>query len=505
MLSLWNNSIQELHANFPPSLTHLCLAGNPLTALYANQSQFDLLSKLLNPNVTSMTTINDTRITLFDMCGNVLSTTTTASTCSVEYETKLLYGVFPICLVQDAPSSAGPISTSTVVILVLSVSLLSVLGCLMYRLCHKKQWFEELEDPPLTGLADSCRLYHDVRFEEAFQAYRIPAAALERRRILARGGFGIVYLAAYHAQPTSTSRTYVAMKRLLPSFVDNPHAIDEFMQEIRVYAQLTHPKIVAFVGITWTTLYNMSIVTEYMPYGDVWSLLVANPKTLSWEAPMIADSVLPAKEVASLGSQHSFTGDAWRSAPTISSDTSSCFQRGAAKLGIAMDMVEAMMYLHGLSTPVIHRDIKARNILLGPHYEAKLTDFGTSRAREDEMTMTAEIGTAAWIAPEVLKGIRYSEKADIYSFGVLLSELDTAEVPYSHVYLEPGSTITLARTRIAMMVVNGEIAPRFTLQCPSGIYEIARQCLSYNPDDRPDATELFDLFQEYQHFFDAAS
>ncbi|OQR84687.1 ATP-binding Cassette (ABC) Superfamily [Achlya hypogyna] len=502
MLSLWNNSIRQIHANFPATLTHLCLAGNPISAFYANQSQFNLLSKLLNPAPTTVATSNDSTISVIDMCGNVLSTTLTSVDCAGHASTKMLFGVFPICLVADAASPSS-IPTSTIVILALSLALLGVLGCLFYRMCHKKKWFEETEEPPVTGLADSCRLYHDVRFEEAFQAYRIPATALERRRILARGGFGIVYLAAYHPVPTSSHRTYVAMKRLLPSFVDNPHAIDEFMQEIRVYAQLTHPKVVQFVGITWTTLYNMSIVTEYMPYGDVWSLLLANPKVPSWEAPMIADSVLPAKDIQSLGSAHSFTGEPWRSAPTISSDTSSCFARGASKLGIAMDMVEAMMYLHGLETPVIHRDIKARNILLGPHYEAKLTDFGTSRAREDEMTMTAEIGTAAWIAPEVLKGIRYGEKADIYSFGVLLSELDTGEVPYSHVYLEPGCTVTLARTRIAMMVVGGEIAPRFTLQCPSGIYEIARQCLAYNPDDRPDATELYDLFQEYQHFFES--
>ncbi|OQR99837.1 kinase [Thraustotheca clavata] len=500
MLSLWNNSIRQIHANFPSTLTHLCLAGNTISAFYANQSQFDLLGRLFNPMRNSSNTSYDSDVKLIDMCGNVLSTALTSSACTGEMNTQMLFGTFPICIVADKGST---MATSTIIILVLSGALLVVLAILFYRLCHKKKWFEESEEPAMAGLADSCRLYHDVRFEEAFQAYRIPAQALERRRIIARGGFGIVYLAAFQPQPMSTHRTYVAMKRLLPSLVDSSAAIDEFMQEIRVYATLKHPKIVGFVGITWTTLYNMSIVTEYMPYGDVWSLLVANPRTIAWEVPMAAEIQQPVKDSQSISSGHnSFTSDQWRSAPTLSSDNSSCFTRGASKLGIAMDMVEAMMYLHGLITPVIHRDIKARNILLGPHYEAKLTDFGTSRVREDEMTMTAEIGTAAWIAPEVLKGIRYNEKADIYSFGVLLSELDTSEVPYSNIYLEPGCTVTLARTRIAMMVVNGEISPRFSLQCPSGIYEIARQCLSYNPEDRPDATELLELFQEYQHFFE---
>uniref|UniRef100_H3G6F2 Protein kinase domain-containing protein n=1 Tax=Phytophthora ramorum TaxID=164328 RepID=H3G6F2_PHYRM len=75
----------------------------------------------------------------------------------------------------------------------------------------------------------------------------------------------------------------------------------------------------------------------------------------------------------------------------------------------------ALTYLHSLATPVIHRDLKSRNILLNHAMAAKLTDFGISRERLDR-TMTAGVGTSVWMAPEVMLGEKYDVKADIFSF-----------------------------------------------------------------------------------------
>ncbi|KAL3669705.1 hypothetical protein V7S43_005086 [Phytophthora oleae] len=80
---------------------------------------------------------------------------------------------------------------------------------------------------------------------------------------------------------------------------------------------------------------------------------------------------------------------------------------------------------------MIHRDLKSKNILLNGALEAKLSDFGISRERLDH-TMTAGVGTSLWMAPEVMLGEKYDEKADIFSFGVVLSELDVYTLPYSH-------------------------------------------------------------------------
>ncbi|GMF36269.1 unnamed protein product [Phytophthora lilii] len=105
------------------------------------------------------------------------------------------------------------------------------------------------------------------------------------------------------------------------------------------------------------------------------------------------------------------------------------------KATIALHVAHALTYLHSLEPPVIHRDLKSRNILLNQMHEAKLTDFGISRERLDR-TMTAGVGTSLWMAPEVMTGEKYDDKADMFSFGVVLSELDVHTLPYARIKQE---------------------------------------------------------------------
>ncbi|KDO35390.1 TKL protein kinase [Saprolegnia parasitica CBS 223.65] len=510
--SLRNTSLSELEASFPSTLRFLDLQTNAnLRAIYANSSQLALLqkTKVWAPPLLELPfyRCNDTRVV------------------RTEYITTTAGGVdqlFPICVVADAvaPSSKPVIHVGTWIGAIAAVIIVagSVIVYLVWRsraqakrqaelvqqnasllassAANKPQWYEESGDAAAYyHVVESARLNYDVRFDDYLAPYRIPVEDLDRHLVIARGGFGVVYYG------TLRKTTPVAMKRMLPHFIDSADAIEEFMHEIRLYAHLTHPKIVAFIGITWTTLYNISMVTEFMPFGDVWSLLEANGKTRSWHDRLQRDPILAAQ--ASLGTPST--------APNSNSETTelpaldrrghsgppSVPDNGVSRLSILTDVVDAMAYLHSFPTPVIHRDIKARNVLLGPQYEAKLTDFGTSRLRVDELTMTAEIGTSAWIAPEVLKGVRYTEKADIYSFGVMMTEIDTVQVPYAKVYMEPGCTLALARARIAMLVATGDLVPEFTAECPPGIVAIGMQCLAHNPDDRPAATQVAKLLQQY--------
>ncbi|OQR99834.1 kinase [Thraustotheca clavata] len=492
------NALTEVTANFPPGLRALSFANNNITAFYANNSQYQLLSKLNESSVVKMRRISP------------LFTFITNSSCQDHIETRMLFDKHPICILADvgresftSSSFHSRISWGLLVglfILTIGLTLCIVWVCIrrIQRRAAQKKWYDEAADGHFFAIADSTRLFYDVRFDEALREYRIPVDDLERDIVIARGGCGIVYKA------TLRQTTPVAMKRMLPNFVDSPEAVDEFMKEIRMYARLKHPKIVAFLGISWSTLHNVCMVVEYMPNGDAWSLIESNKGHItSWFESMVQDGNQHKNKSGPLRRRTTSSQSASIIANDMGSltccgtlDSSVDIIIGTSRFAIISDIAEALMYLHGLSTPVIHRDIKSRNILLGSHYEAKLTDFGTSRLRVDDLTMTAEIGTSAWIAPEVLKGIRYTEKADIYSFGVMMAELDTGEVPYSNVYLEPGCTVALARARIAMLVASGDITPTFTDSCPLGIVSIAQRCLAYNPDDRPTAFELAILLRQ---------
>ncbi|KAG2507412.1 hypothetical protein JM16_008969 [Phytophthora kernoviae] len=236
-------------------------------------------------------------------------------------------------------------------------------------------------------------LDNDIRTDKEMRHFRLMHEEVVRGKLIAKGGYGAVYMASFRSK-------VVVMKQLLPDRARDYRMLNDFMDEIRVCASLDHPKIVSFIGFTFSSLMDLSAVLEYLPRGDLSTILQKQLKRENRD-PLARD----------------YYG--WFRS-TISN-------RGGLKCKslIALDIAEAMVYLHSFESPMIHRDLKPNNVLLSETWEAKLTDFGTSRELIEDQTMTAEIGTVAWIAPEVLRGERYSEKADVYSFGVIMTELDT--------------------------------------------------------------------------------
>ncbi|PIA48304.1 hypothetical protein AQUCO_01400718v1 [Aquilegia coerulea] len=101
-------------------------------------------------------------------------------------------------------------------------------------------------------------------------------------------------------------------------------------------------------------------------------------------------------------------------------------------LAIAIGSAKGLAYLHEDCQPrIIHRDVKATNILLDNNYEAKVADFGLAKLMEDSTTdvSTGVRGTSGYIAPEYQARRKVSEKADVFSYGVVLLELITGRQP----------------------------------------------------------------------------
>ncbi|KAG6970405.1 hypothetical protein JG687_00002645 [Phytophthora cactorum] len=99
--------------------------------------------------------------------------------------------------------------------------------------------------------------------------------------------------------------------------------------------------------------------------------------------------------------------------------------------------------------------------------EAKLSDFGISRERLDE-TMTAGVGSSLWIAPEVILGERYDDRADMFSFGVVLSELGVHTLPYTQIkqqyFYSQGYSISDAT--LLQMIITGAARQGKKVQTP---------------------------------------
>ena len=228
----------------------------------------------------------------------------------------------------------------------------------------------------------------------------------------------------------------VAVKRFRVGAVTDAF-VREFEREVALMRSLRSPHIVQFLGSALDPPRDVCIVTEYMARGSLYGVLRDSAVPLAWDL----------------------------------------------LLAMAQDAARGMVYLHTCTPPIIHRDLKSQNILVDEFWRCKVADFGLStvlgqQQSQASLTMTA-CGTPCWTAPEVLRATRYSPKADVYSFAVVLWECLCRADPY------PG----LPAFRVIVAVGEG-LRPTVPPWCPHAYADLMRRCWAERPADRPDFVEI---------------
>merc|ERR1712137_859986 len=147
------------------------------------------------------------------------------------------------------------------------------------------------------------------------------------------------------------------------------------------------------------------------------------------------------------------------------------------------DAAKGMAYLH--SRNVIHRDLKPRNLLVGRDWTCKVADFGASTIQVHTSKTMTVIGTPSYMAPEVLAHTKYSEKADVYSFGIIIVEVYTGETPYS------GPEFADIRNQVQLIsrIVKDHLHPD-TSKLPPELAHLVYDCWHDEPDLRPSFAEI---------------
>uniref|UniRef100_A0A146KQ11 Mitogen-activated protein kinase kinase kinase 7 n=2 Tax=Lygus hesperus TaxID=30085 RepID=A0A146KQ11_LYGHE len=157
----------------------------------------------------------------------------------------------------------------------------------------------------------------------------------------------------------------------------------------------------------------------------------------------------------------------------------------------ALQCAQGVAYLHSRKPPIIHRDLKPPNLLLvQDRRKLKICDFGT--ARDMIHSMTNNKGTAAWMAPEVFEGKNYTEKCDVYSWGIILWEVLSRKKPFV------GRQYTMIGLQWA--VHKGERPDRL-VGCPAPLENLYMRCWDKELSVRPSMEEIVSIMSRLLLFF----
>ncbi|KAK6644096.1 hypothetical protein RUM43_000362 [Polyplax serrata] len=249
--------------------------------------------------------------------------------------------------------------------------------------------------------------------------WMIQTSELELRESIGKGEFGDVLLGVYRGNK-------VAVKTLK----DSSEAAQKLLTEALLMTSLRHENLVEMLGLVFSSN-HIYLVTEYMSKGSLVDYL------------------------RSRGRLHVTRND---------------------QINFAFDTCSGMEYLE--SRKVVHRDLAARNVLISEEGVAKVSDFGL--AREENFTIDAGKLPIKWTAPEALRQGLFSNKSDMWSFGILLWEIYSfGRVPYPRI--PQADVVKHVEKGYKMEAPEG---------CPQEVYEIMRQTWDLQPEKRPSFKEV---------------
>jgi len=252
-------------------------------------------------------------------------------------------------------------------------------------------------------------------------------------RRLGNGVFADVFSGTYRNQT-------VAVKRLLADTIDE-EIIQDFCSEVTILSKVRHPNIVEYVG---TCLEDLSIITELVEGANLFQILRKAGKPLDWR-----------------NCRH-----------------------------VALGVAQGVAYLHNCVPPVVHRDLKSLNVLIGHSAQIKLCDFGLALFKRLKAISTQRAaGSPAWMAPEILQGKEFDEMADVYSYSVVLWEMLSGKIPWDD------------KDNMQIVALVGYRARRLPLPAvppagyPPRFIQLIQDCWSHEPRNRPTFSQMVSILQ----------
>jgi Janus kinase 2 len=262
--------------------------------------------------------------------------------------------------------------------------------------------------------------------------WRVDYQEVKKSKLIGKGRFGKVYKGMWREKE-------VAVKVLIEKKELKASVIGEFVSEVSIMCDLRHPNVLLFIGACVDPP-NLAIITEFMSHGSLWDVL-HTPKP---------DEYLVQ----------------WNN-----------------RIKLAIDVALGMNYIHGFNPVIIHRDLKSPNVLLNDSFECRISDFGLSTLKT-ELSGSA-VGNPLWNAPEIYHNEKVNEKMDVYSYGIMLWEIVTMEVPF-HGYPLAG---------LPVLVSTQDLRPEMPTLVPKKTKDLITECWHKDPAQRPDFKHILSVIR----------
>ncbi|KAK2978598.1 hypothetical protein RJ640_006717 [Escallonia rubra] len=282
---------------------------------------------------------------------------------------------------------------------------------------------------------------------------QVATDTFSNKNILGRGGFGKVY------KGRLADGTLVAVKRLKEE--RTPGGELQFQTEVEMISMAVHKNLLRLRGFCMTPTERL-LVYPYMANGSVASCLRERPPS---EPPL-----------------------AW-----------------PKRKGIALGSARGLSYLHDHCDPkIIHRDVKAANILLDEEFEAVVGDFGLARLMDykDTHVTTAVRGTIGHIAPEYLSTGKSSEKTDVFGYGIMLLELITGQRAFDLARLANDDDVMLLdwvkgllKEKKVELLVDPDLQNEYVEAEVEQLIQVALLCTQGSPMDRPKMSDVVRMLE----------
>ncbi|TVU00519.1 hypothetical protein EJB05_54045 [Eragrostis curvula] len=340
-------------------------------------------------------------------------------------------------------------------------------------------WWQRMRYRPEIYIDVSGQNDHRLEFGQikrfSWRELQIATDNFSEQNVLGKGGFGKVYKGIL----PGTDSTKVAVKRLLN--VESPEGEMAFLREVELISIAVHKNILRLIGFC-TTPTERLLVYPFMENLSVASRLRGRIKLRS------SIQLLNLKTIA----------DIKLNEPVMDWPT---------RMHIALGAARGLEYLHEHCNPkIIHRDVKAANVLLDGNFEAVVGDFGLAKMVDIERnTVTTGLrGTMGHIAPEYIKTGRPSVKTDIFGYGVMLLEIVTGERAmafFPERMEDAGEIMLIDQVKLWMEegrvhdIVDRNLGGVYNLEELEKIIQIALLCTQLEPDRRPTMSEVVQMLE----------